>query len=58
MVQSRCLSLLDVGGRKSDDDARTRVRLTVWGCVAGLVVALVIPVTVLVTVLLFGMPVA
>ncbi len=56
-MESRCLSLLDVGVPKSDDDARTSVRLTVWGCVAGLAVALVIPVTVLVTVLLFGMPV-
>ncbi|WP_306975223.1 hypothetical protein [Streptomyces canus] len=41
---------------KSDDYARTSVRLTVWGCLAGLAVALAIPVTTVVTVLLFGMP--
>ncbi|MDQ0906990.1 hypothetical protein QFZ32_002445 [Streptomyces canus] len=55
-VASRCLSLLDMGVPKSDDYARTSVRLTVWGCLAGLAVALAIPVTTVVTVLLFGMP--
>lgn len=41
---------------KSDDYARTSMRLTIWGCLAGLAVALAIPVYIVVTVLLGGMP--
>lgn len=41
---------------KSDDYARTSVRLTLWGCLAGLAVALAIPVFIVVIVLLGGMP--
>lgn len=41
---------------KSDDYARTSMRLTIWGCLAGLAVALAIPVYMVVAVLLDGMP--
>ncbi|WP_189713236.1 hypothetical protein [Streptomyces phaeofaciens] len=41
---------------KSDDYARTSVRLTMWGCLAGLAVALAVPVYMVVAVLLGGMP--
>lgn len=43
-----------MGVPKSDDYARTSMRLTLWGCLAGLVVVFAIPVYILVAVLLFG----
>ncbi|GAB7109058.1 hypothetical protein JCM4814A_73720 [Streptomyces phaeofaciens JCM 4814] len=55
-AESRCLSLLDMDMPKSDDYARTSVRLTMWGCLAGLAVALAVPVYMVVAVLLGGMP--
>lgn len=55
-VAGRRLPLLDMGVPKSDDYARTSMRLTVWGCVAGLAVALAIPVYMLVALVLYGMP--
>lgn len=53
-VESRCISLLTMGVPKSDDYARTSMRLTIWGCLAGLAVVFAIPVYILVAVLLFG----
>ncbi|MEU0674791.1 hypothetical protein ABZ330_18205 [Streptomyces sp. NPDC006172] len=37
---------------KSDDYARTSMRLTIWGCIAGLAVALAIPMYMVVVVFL------
>ena len=47
---------MDMDVPKSDDYARTSMRLTIWGCLAALAVALAIPVYIVVTVLLGGMP--
>lgn len=55
-VAGRRLPLLDMGVSKDDDYARTSMRLTLWGCIAGLAVILAIPVYMLVAFVLYGMP--